>query len=260
MTPVLVVVAVLVAAGAALAVTARVPRAAVLGLVLALAGAPFVADPSPSVVAVAARVVAAVLAGYACWAAVRGIGRPTEGSPLGWPGVAAIAVTVMAAGWLAAAQVGAALTVGGPDGPGAGSIGAALAAGSPVARAAFASGVTLLVLGAAPVLIARDVLRLTIGLLLLLCGTALVGASLQQPGETASVVVAALTAGIGLAGAQLVRHALDAGETLALHEPPAREGAVRARPADDAHPLGGRHPATRDAAHGPVGSRPGRDR
>jgi hypothetical protein len=241
-TPVLVVLAVIAALGAALAVTARVPRLAVLGLVVALAAAPFVADPSPSVIAIAARVVAAVLAGYACWAALRGARSTTEGSPLGWPGVMAIVVVVLAAGWLAAGQLGAALAAGGTEGPGTGSAGVALASGSPVARASFAAGLALLVLAAAPVAFARDALRLGIGLLLLLAGTGLVGASLERPGESASLVLAGLTAGIGLAIAELIRRALESG-ALTIHEPPRREPAVRAHPLDDAHPAD--HPRDR---------------
>jgi hypothetical protein len=238
-TPVLVLVAVLAAFGAVVATAARVPRAAVLGLVLALTAAPFVADPAPPTLAVATRLVAAVLAGYALWAAVRPARVSTEGSGLGWPGAMALGIALLAAGWLAAGQVGAALGIDGLERPGTGATGAALAAGSPVARAAFASGLAVLALAAAPVLIRRDALRLVVGLLLLLTGAGLIDASLHQPGESASVVVAALTAGTGLASAGIVRRALATPTaSFALAEPSIHEAAVRARQADDAHPAG----------------------
>lgn len=252
MTAVLVLVAVLAAVGAAVATAARVPRVAVLGLVLAMSAAPFVADPAPSALSIATRLVAAVLAGYALWAAVRVAREPTAGSGLGWPGACALGIALLSAGWLAAGQVGAALAVDGFEGPGAGATGGALAAGSPIARAAFASGLAVLALAAAPVFIGRDALRLSAGLLLLLTGAGLIHASLQRPGESAGVVLAALTAGVGLAAADIVGRALatPAGG-FALVEPSLNEAAVRARPADDAHP------ASQAGARPPRASNPG---
>ena len=78
MTPVLVLVAVLATFGAAVATAARVPRVAVLGLVLALVAAPFVADPAPSALAIASRLAFALppvfshasLFMHSTWAAV----------------------------------------------------------------------------------------------------------------------------------------------------------------------------------------------
>lgn len=235
MTPVLVLVAACVALGAAVAVSARIPRAAILGLVIVLAGAPFVTDPAPAVTATAARVVAAVLAGYVLWIAVRGPLVPIGGSRAGIPGALAIGLAAFAAGWFAADAVGTALAAGGADGPG-GAAAAALAGGSSVARAGFGAACAFAVLAAAPVLVARDALRLVIGLQLLIAAAGLTGAALGQPGDAATVAMAVLTAATGVAGAALIRRSRTRSAELVLHDPPFREPSVRARPHDDAHP------------------------
>ncbi len=76
-TPLLVALAVLVAAGGVVAVSAREPRFAVLGMIIALVGAAYVADPLPGLVALAARLAGAALAGYLVWVALRRAPAPT---------------------------------------------------------------------------------------------------------------------------------------------------------------------------------------
>lgn len=236
MTPVLVPLAALVALGAAIAVSARIPRAAILGLVVVLAGTPFVADPAPGVTATTARVVAAILAGYVLWIAVRGPLVATGGSRVGMPAAVTVGLAAFAAGWFAADAVGLALGAGDGDGPSQGTVAGALAAGSPVARAAVAAASALLVLAAAPVLLARDALRLAIGVQLLLSAAGLAGAALGEPGDAATVAMAVLTAGTGVVGAAVVRRSRTRSGELELHDPPPRDLAVRPRPRDEAHP------------------------
>jgi hypothetical protein len=236
LSPVLVVVAALVALGAAVAVGSRVPRAAILGLVLAIAGAPFVADPLPAIPVLGARVVGALLGGYAIWISVRRLEPRPSGGQVPWPGAIALAAAGFAGGWLAADALGALLAGAGPvplAGPDT-----ALASGSPVAGAAVGAAAALAVVGLGPALFARDALRTLVGLLLVLTAVGLFAAVLGRPAALANVALGALTAGTGLAGAALIRRARASGSDLALHEPPSREPAVRARPVDEAHPAG----------------------
>lgn len=234
MTPVLVGIAMLVALGGAVAVASRIPRAAILGMILALAGAPFVAHPLPAVPALGAQVVGALLAGYAIWISVRRLEPRPAGGQVPWPGAVAISIAAFAGGWLAADALGGLLAAAGPT------VGAELelAAGSPVARAGVGAAAALAILALGPALFARDALRTVVGLLLVLAAAALLAAALERPTELVAVALGALTAGAGLAGAALVRRARAVGSDLALHEPPIREPAVRARPADEAHPAG----------------------
>ena len=69
MTPVLVLLAVVIAAGAVTAVAAATPRAAVLGLLVAMAGAAYIADPLPGHLGLAARLAGTTLAASLVWIA-----------------------------------------------------------------------------------------------------------------------------------------------------------------------------------------------
>ncbi|MEW6224076.1 MAG: hypothetical protein AB1627_05545, partial [Chloroflexota bacterium] len=86
MTPVLVALGVVVAAGAVVGVSAREPRFAVLGVLVVLLASGYVADPLPGTIALGARLVGAVLGGYVLWIALRRAPAPTAGSRMGWPG------------------------------------------------------------------------------------------------------------------------------------------------------------------------------
>ncbi|MEO5966271.1 MAG: hypothetical protein ABIR11_12455, partial [Candidatus Limnocylindrales bacterium] len=182
MTPALVILAVIVTAGAVVTVSAREPRFAALGMVVALVGAGFVTDPLPGTVALAARLVGAVLGGYLVWIALRGAPPPTSGWRLGWPGAGAIAIVAFAIGWLCAGSIGTVFGTVASDGPTIDAA-AALAVGSPVPRAALGAAFALTALAAAPVVVGRDVLRLGLGLLLLLTAAGLLGSAMAARSE-----------------------------------------------------------------------------
>src|SRR5688572_4946273 len=76
--PALAGVALAVVLGAIVAGSARNARTAVLGLILALVGASFVADPLPDTLALAGRLVGAMLGGYLLWVVSRGTDARTE--------------------------------------------------------------------------------------------------------------------------------------------------------------------------------------
>jgi hypothetical protein len=174
--PALAGVALAVALGAVVAVSARNARAAVLGLVLAMIGAAFLADPLPDSLGLAGRLVGAVLAGYLLWIAGRDPDAWTGGSRLGWP---------------AELLVGGAAAVAGYASHGLG----APAAGPVVAATA---GFALAALAVAPVLNGRDVLRIGLGLGLLVTGAVLVRTSLGgTPAPLEQLVIAGLGAILG---------------------------------------------------------------
>jgi hypothetical protein len=172
----LVGVAVVVIAGAVVAVSAREARAAMLGLAAVLIAAPLLADPVPGPAAVAARIVAALLALYLMLAAIRGAELVTSGSRLGPPVEALFAA--------AAAVVGF-----GTHGLGAAAL------GPPEAQSAgFAVGV----LAAVPLATGRDVLRIGLGAMLLLAAALLVRVGIGgTPGDLEQLVTAGLVAGLG---------------------------------------------------------------
>ncbi len=237
MTATLAVLAVLVAAGGVVAVSAREPRLAALGTLVVLVGSAYVADPLPDAVALAARLTGAVLGGYLLWVALRQPGAPTAGWQIGWPGAAAIAVAAFAAGWLAAATLGGELAAVTGQGPSAAGVATALASGSPVPRAAIGAAAALIALAAGPVLVARDVLRLGVGLLLLLSAADLVRHALMAGSD--SVVELGLAVAVALAGAAvaaLVGASLRTHGDLQLRAGAGRGTAVHHRSADEAHP------------------------
>ncbi|MEA2620313.1 MAG: hypothetical protein QOC97_1086 [Chloroflexota bacterium] len=171
MNPALAGVALAVVIGAVVAGSARNARTAILGLVVTLVGAPFLADPLPATLALAARLVAAVLAGYLLWVATRGPRIRTAGSLIGWPSDAFLAIAAAVVGY-------------GSQGLGA------PAAGPPLAAAA---GFALAALAVLPVVTGRDILRIGLGLALLLSGALLIRTSL---GGTPDALEELLTAGL----------------------------------------------------------------
>lgn len=236
MTPVLILLAALVAAGGALAVAAREPRLAALGAIVALVGSAYVADPLPGSLALGARLAGTVLAGLLIWIALRRAPATLSPRAIGLPGAGAVAIAAFSAGWLAASTLGTALATGSGDGPSAGALATALAAGSLVPRAALAAAFALVVMAAAPVILARDLLRMGLGLLLLIAAAGLVrnalGVDAGAPAELALAVLLAL-AGAGVAA--VVAAGLLATGDLDLRADPDRTTAVRHRPADEAH-------------------------
>jgi hypothetical protein len=234
-TPILVALAAVVTGGGALAASAREPRLAALGTILALAGSGYVADPLPGAAALAVRLAGSVLAGYLVWIALRSAPAPLPGRALGWPGAGAIAILAFTTGWLVATSLGAALVSGAPDGP-SGGVATALAAGSPVARAALGSAFALVVLAAGPVLLARDVLRLVLGLLLLVAAAGLVrNAFAATPDAFVELAIAVLVALAGAAGAAVIAASVRRTGDLEIRPGGAVQTAAHHRGADEAH-------------------------
>ena len=236
MTPVLVVLAALVAAGGALAVAAREPRLAALGTLVALVGSVYIADPLPGSLALGARLAGSVLAGYLVWIALRRAPGVLSAPGIRLPGAAAIATVAIATGWLAASALGTAIAAGFGDGPSAGTAASALAAGSLVPRAALGAAFALVALAAGPVFLTRDLLRMGLGLLLLISAAGLVRNALGTGAD--APVDLALAVLVGLAGAcvaSVVAASLRTAGDLDLRSGADRETAVRHRPADEAH-------------------------
>lgn len=171
MNPALVGVALAVAVGALVAGSARNARTAILGLVVTLVAAPVLADPLPDSLGLAARLVAAILAGYLLWVATRGPRLRTGGSLVGWPTDAFLAAAAAVVGY-------------GSHGLGAPAAGPALAS---------AAGFALAALALVPISTGRDVLRVGIGLGLLISGALLVRTGL---GGTPDALEELLTAGL----------------------------------------------------------------
>jgi hypothetical protein len=190
-----------VVAGAVVAITAREPRAALLGLLVALLAAALVADPLPGPLPIAARLASAFLACRFIAIAIRDLDEPTSGSRLGWP-VEAIAAA-------AAAVIGF-----GTHGLGAPGEGAAEAQ-----AAGFAVGV----LAASPIVSSRDTFRLGMGAILLLLGGLLVRQGLSgTPSELEQLVTSGLVVGLGGAVGVVVAGARTAVGGLAVTDQPAR--------------------------------------
>ncbi len=191
MNPALAGVALAVVIGAVVAGSARNARSAILGLVVAMVGAPAIADPIPAPLGLAARLVGALLAGYLLWIAARGHNIRTAGSRVGWPSDAFVA--------------GAAAVVGyGSHGLGAPASGPAIAS---------AAGFALAAVAILPVVTGHDVLRVGLGLGLLLGGALLVRTGLGgTPDQLEQVLTAALVAALGGAVAILAAAARSDGQ------------------------------------------------
>jgi hypothetical protein len=232
----LVLLALVVTAGAVVAVGAASPRIAALGAIVALVGSALVVDPIPSPLAIGARMAGSALAGYLVWIALRRAPAHVPGIAVAWPGAAAVAGAAFLMGWLASASLGAALAAGTVDGPGLGGVGTALAEGSIVARAAFGAALALAAVSAAPVFMARDLLRLGLGMLLMLAAATLLRNALSvSEAPVFELGVALLTALAGAAVAAVLAIALRRTGDLILRDVLRRDAAVRHRPADDAH-------------------------
>jgi hypothetical protein len=235
-TPALVALALVVVGGGVVAVSAREPRFATLGALVVLCGAPYVADPLPDPVALAARLTGAVLAGYLVWISLRHPAGPTSGWQIGWPGAAAVGGVAFLAGWLAAGSLGAVLAASAGEGPRAGAA-TALTAGELVPRAGIAAAAALVALATAPIVMARDALRLGLGLLLLLSASDLARHAFAA--TTDSIVelgMAVFVAAGGAAIAALVAASIRIHGDLQLRTGIGRPPAVHHRAADEAHP------------------------
>ena len=206
-------------AGGLVAISARDPRWIAGGLVAALGLAAVVADPLPSVLAVAIRAVAALLGADLLLLALRPgdertprvAGPQPAGPPLG-PVTPALAA-------LAAALVGYA-----SSGVGSPAVGPALAT---------AAGLGLATLAVGPLLLGRDIVRIGTGLALLVTAAELVRAGLAgTPGALEQAVTAGLSVAILGSLATIVGLALRAGHDLSVDVNLPRETLF------EAHPLG----------------------
>ena len=176
MNPALAGVALAVVVGALVAGSARNARTAILGLVVTMVGASALADPLPASLGLAARLVAAILAGYLLWVATRGTGLRTGGSLVGWPTDAFLAAAAAIVGY-------------GSHGLGAPAAGPALAS---------AAGFALAALAIVPIVNGRDVLRVGLGLGLLIGGALLVRTGVGgTPDELEELLTAGLVATLG---------------------------------------------------------------
>jgi hypothetical protein len=201
MNPVLVATAVTVVAGAIVAVSSREARIGLLGLAIALVGAPLLADPRPDPLPLAARIVAAILAVELVWITIRSTTTRTRGSVVGWP------VEMLAAA--------AAFVVG--FGAVGGLVGAAPEAGDGSTALILGGGTALLVLAIAPILLARDVLRLGIAATLLMTGATIVRAAVAgTPSSLEQLVTAGVTVGLGVAVAAACANTFAARSDLAI--------------------------------------------
>ncbi len=213
MNPALAGVALAVLLGAVVAASARTTRTAVLGLILAMTGASFLADPLPDSLGLAARLVGTVLAGYLLWIAGRDPDARTGGSRLGWPAELLVATAAAVVGY-------------GSHGLGAPATGPALAQ---------AAGFALAALAVAPLFNGRDVVRLGLGAILLMTGGILVRASLGgTPGNLEQLATAGAVAIVGAVVAALAMAARTDGP--AGFDLAAGPG-ERVRRPPDAHPL-----------------------
>ena len=213
MNPALAGVALAVVLGAAVAVSARNARTAVLGLITALVAGSFLAEPVGDSLGLAARVAGAVLAGYLLWVASRGNDARTGGSRLGWPAELLIAAAAAAVGY-------------GSHGLGAPALGPALAQ---------AAGFALAALAVAPIMNGRDILRVGLGLNLLAGGAILVRTALDgTPAAHDQLVIAGLVALLGGAVAAIAGAARTEG--VAGYEL-APDPSERMRRPSDAHPV-----------------------
>lgn len=236
MNPALTAVAVVTIAGAILAVSARDVRTTLLGLLVALLGAPLIADPWPGPVAILARIAASLLAIRLIDIGLRGVAT-TSGSRIGWPAEALLA--------------GAAAVIGfGSHGLGSDGLGPA---------EAQAAGFALGVLAAAPLVTGRDALRVAAGAVLLIVAASLIRSGLDRaPADAEHLVGSILTIALGGAVAVIVSaargagglHAIDAGglggagrRLPDAHRPTSREAARPApNAARDRSPTTGRAP------------------
>lgn len=216
MSPILVGVAFAVTAGAVVAVSARDARTALVGLAVALAAAPFLADPMPPLSTLAARVVGAALAAYLLRAAVspagpaseaRGLDSIRAGSRTGWPTESLVAV----AAWIVGLSVSMHLEALNPAGAGVSPSDALRALNA--ASLATGAGLAAIVIAIVPALGAGHGFRTAVGLLILIQGvvlfrTGVAGApgDLEQLADVTLMVVAAIAGSVLIA---LEGHATD---------------------------------------------------
>lgn len=167
--------AIVTVAGALAAIAGRDARIALAGLVVALAAAPFLADPLPTPAALGTRIVAALLAGYLLFIVLRETTVVTRGSLVGLPAETLAAAAAFVIGY-------------GTSGLGSAALGPA---------AASATGFALGIIAVAPIVRGADIFRLGVALAILVTGAELVRVGLAgTPGPLEQLMTAALTVGL----------------------------------------------------------------
>ena len=213
----LVAIVLAIGAGAVVAVSTREPGMAPIGLAVALVAAALLADPLPSAVILGVRITAALLAATIIRWGSRG--GPRQHSPLGWPAEALLATAGAVAGLglavgLASFGAGAGVDPGpfeGPVGPGDGPEvgGADGPVGGPLLTTlafTIAAGISLLVLGAAPMVHGRPGIRRAIGLVLVAQAVLLLRLGVAGPAvDLEEIARAGLLVACAAAGAALAR-------------------------------------------------------
>ena len=193
MNPILALIAMVVVAGAVVAVSTSDPRGTILGLAVVLIASPVIADPVPTPLGLAARIVGAVLSAYLLWIVTRdrprhgSAGATTEGSRIGWPAEVLVGIGAFVVGYAA-------------HGLGAAALGPPMASAAGFAVAALALTATMT---------GQDILRVGLGCLLLVDAGLIVRAALGgTPGDfehlitSATLVVIAGTIATLAAGAR----------------------------------------------------------
>ena len=209
MSVLLVVAAVVTVGGALVSVTGRDARIALAGLLVALAAAPFVANPLPDPAPVAARIVAALLGGHLLLVVLRETTAVTRGSLVGLPAETLAAAAAFVVGY-------------GTSGLGSAPLGPA---------EAQAAGFALVVIAVAPIVRGSDVFRLGVSLAILLTGAELVRVGLAgTPSPLEQLMTAGLTVGLLGTAAVLCANAVAATGGLALDDEPRREALFEAHP------------------------------
>lgn len=211
MNPVLVAIVFAICAGAVVAVSARDPGAASIGLTIALVAAALLVEPLPSAAILGVRVVAALLVATIIRSAVRGGQR--QPSPLGWPAEALLATAGAIAGLgvavgLAAVAAAAGVPVGVPGAPAPG--GPEITGGGTLTSMAItvAAGSSLLALGTAPLIHGQPGVRRAIGLVLVTQAVLLIRVGIAGPGvDLEEITRAALLVTAAATGAALARAA-----------------------------------------------------
>ncbi len=209
MSVLLAVAAIVTVAGALVAITGRDARIALVGLVVALAAAPFLADPLPGAAALGARVVAALLGGYLLFVVLRETTAVTRGSLVGLPAETLAAAAAFVIGY-------------GTSGLGSAPLGPAEAS---------AAGFALAVIAVAPIVRGADVFRLGVALAILVTGAELVRVGLAgTPTPLEQLMTAGLTVGLLGTVAVLCVNAVAATGGLALRNEPRRSALFEAHP------------------------------
>jgi hypothetical protein len=211
MSPGLVLVVLVICAGAVVAVSTRDWGAAAIGLAVALVAAALLSDPLPSVAILGVRIVAGLLVAAILRAALQG--GPRQPSPLGWPAEALLATAGAVAGLglavgLAALAAAGGVPVGVPGGPTTPTDAAAGGITVTAMALVVAAGTALLALGAAPLVHGEAGGRRAIGLVLVTQAVLLLRVGIAGPAvELEEIARAALLVVSGATGAVIARAA-----------------------------------------------------